>query len=169
MFDKLDAYNLIANLVPGAALVYALHFSGFPAPNPEKIGAFLLTAFVVGVATNRLGSLVLDPILRRVGFLHQKDYQAFLGPEKDDAKLETLVANSGLYRTFVTAGLVYLILLAINWMLEAIGIETNSVFIPFVALGMVIFLFAFQKEDDYIRTRMNAANGNSQEPDPNHT
>ncbi len=159
MFDKLDAYNLIANLVPGAALVYALHFSGFPAPDPEKIGAFLLTAFVVGVATNRLGSLVLDPILRRVGFLHKKDYQAFLGSEKEDAKLETLVANSGLYRTFVTAGLVYLILLATNWVLAAVGIEGRIVFIPVIALAMVIFLFAFQKEDNYIRIRMNAASG----------
>ena len=164
MFDKLDAYNLIANLVPGAALVYALHFSKFPVPDPEKIGAFLLTAFVVGVATNRLGSLVLDPVLRRVGFLHKKDYQAFLGSEKQDARLETLVANSGLYRTFVTAGLVYLTLLATNCVFAAIGIKPNIVFILVAVLGMVIFLFAFRKEDDYIRTRMNAANKETQKP-----
>ena len=30
MFEKLDGYDLVANLVPGAALTYALHFSGFP-------------------------------------------------------------------------------------------------------------------------------------------
>jgi len=161
MFDKLDAYNLVANLVPGAALTYGLHFSGFPAPNPEKIGAFLLVAFVAGVATNRLGSLVLDPLLRWTGFLHKKDYRAFVGSEKQDAKLETLVANSGLYRTFVTSGLVYLFLVAIDWGFTAIGIETKNVFIPFVVIGMIIFLFALKKEDGYIRTRIDTTSGGS--------
>ncbi len=154
MFDKLDAYNLVANLVPGAALTYALHFSGFPAPNPEKIGAFLLVAFVAGVATNRLGSLVLDPLLRRAGFLHKKDYRAFVSSEKEDTKLETLVANSGLYRTFVTAGSVYLLLIAVEGVLSAFGKEPKNVFIPFVVIGMIVFLFALKKEDGYIRTRI---------------
>ena len=71
MFDKLDAYNLVANLVPGAALTYALHHSSFPAPPPESVAAFLLAAFVAGVTVNRLGSLILDPLLRskKLGFL----------------------------------------------------------------------------------------------------
>lgn len=97
MFDKLDAYNLVANLVPGAALVYALHFSKFPTPSPDDIGAFLLVAFVAGVTANRLGSLILDPFLRRTKFLKPKDYRSFLIREKDDPKLDSLVANSGLY------------------------------------------------------------------------
>ncbi|MEP0189634.1 MAG: hypothetical protein ABJP70_01840 [Erythrobacter sp.] len=102
MFDKLDAYNLAANLVPGAALIYALSLSEFPTPEPKEIAAFLLAAFVAGVAVNRLGSLVLDPFLRwkRIGFLKPKNYKSFVTSEKQDPKLETLVANSGLYRTF---------------------------------------------------------------------
>ncbi|WP_397606227.1 hypothetical protein [Sphingorhabdus sp.] len=127
MFDKLDAYNIVANLVPGAALVYALHYSGFPAPNPEKIGAFLLVAFVAGVTANRIGSLALDPLLRwkKIGFLPEKDYPAFVGLEREDEKLETLVANSGLYRTFFTAGLIYLTLLATDFWLTKID-ASNS-------------------------------------------
>lgn len=77
MFDKLDAYNLVANLVPGAALTYALHFSDFPTPSPRDLGAFLLVAFVAGVTANRLGSLILDPLLRRSKFLKPKDYRSF--------------------------------------------------------------------------------------------
>ncbi|WP_162789215.1 MULTISPECIES: hypothetical protein [Sphingomonas] len=72
MFDKLDAYNLVANLVPGAALTYALHFAGYPTPSPDALGAFVLVAFVAGVTANRLGSLILDPVLRRLKFLKPK-------------------------------------------------------------------------------------------------
>lgn len=95
MFDKLDTYNLVANLVPGAALSYALHFSGFPIPKPEGVVAFLLVSFVAGVTANRLGSLLLDPLLRLewIHFLHEKNYKAFVTSESDDEKLNILVAS----------------------------------------------------------------------------
>lgn len=156
MFDKLDAYNIVANLVPGAALVYALHSSGFPTPNPDEIGAFLLVSFVAGVTTNRIGSLVFDPLLRskKIGFLKEKDYPAFVGLEKEDEKLETLVANSGLYRTFFTAGCLYLMVLAINLGLDKIGSSNHEILIGFVLIGMLVFLFALRKEDGYIKSRI---------------
>lgn len=161
MFDKLDAYNLVANLVPGAALTYALHFSGFPAPQPDNLGGFLLVAFVAGVTTNRLGSLILDPFLRwkRIGFLHEKDYPGFVGLERDDGKLETLVANSGLYRTFFTAGLIYLCLIGISEGLNSLEVSSETLFIAFVIIGMMVFLFAFKKEDGYIKARITKARG----------
>ena len=159
MFEKLDAYDLVANLVPGAALTYALHFSKFPTPAPNDWAAFLLVAFVAGVTTNRLGSLVLDPVLRRVRFLNQKDYELFVVSEKADRKLETLVANHGLYRTFFTAGLLYLVLLAISSWFPAIASADQVIFVLFVLAGMVVFLFAFQKEDGYIQARIKAAKG----------
>lgn len=156
MFDKLDAYNIVANLVPGAALVYALHYSGFPSPNPEKLGAFLLVAFVAGVTANRIGSLVLDPLLRwkKIGFLFEKDYPAFVGLEREDEKLDTLVANSGLYRTFFTAGLIYLMLLGTDLWLTKIDASNREIFIGFVVIGMMVFLFALRKEDGYIKSRI---------------
>ena len=166
MFDKLDAYNLVANLIPGAALVYALNYSDFPTPNLEEIGAFLLVSFVAGVTANRTGSLVVDPLLRgerpvffwyKWSFLRDKDYTSFVESGRDDQKLDTLVANSGLYRTFFTCGIVYLVLLALGHALEKVPNEARVdwLFVTFVVTGMVIFLFALKKEDDYIAKRLN--------------
>lgn len=163
MFDKLDAYNLVANLVPGAVLVFSLNYSGFPAPAPENVAAFLIIAFVAGVAVNRLGSLILDTPLRKIGFLKQKNYISFVNSEKNDKKLETLVANAGLYRTFFTAGLVYLVLIASNHWRVKCGWSTEALVITFVILGMMLFLFAFRKEDNYIHDRLE--DGNSASPE----
>jgi hypothetical protein len=156
VFDKLDAYNLVANLVPGAALLYALHSSGFPTPGPDEFAAFLLVSFVAGVMTNRLGSLVLDPILRhpKVKFLHPKNYKAFLTFEKQDSKLDTIVANTGLYRTFVTAGISYLILMSINIPIKIYQVSSDFIFYAFVVLGIFVSAFALKKEDNYIQERM---------------
>jgi len=157
MFEKLDAYDVVANLVPGAALTYALHFSKFPTPAPENWAAFLLVSFVAGVTTNRLGSLVLDPILRRFKFLNPKNYDSFVASERNDRKLETLVANHGLYRTFFTAGIIYLALLVVSHWAPAIASADQLIFVLFVLAGMVVFLFAFRKEDGYIHARIEAA------------
>jgi hypothetical protein len=157
MFEKLDAYDVVANLVPGAALTYALHFSKFPTPAPADWAAFLLVAFVAGVTTNRLGSLVLDPVLRRLKFLNPKDYDSFVASERADKKLETLVANHGLYRTFFTAGLIYLILVVGSHWFPSVASSNQLAFTLFVIGGMIVFLFAFRKEDGYIHTRIEAA------------
>jgi hypothetical protein len=151
VFDKLDAYNLFANLVPGAALMYALHYSGFPTPSPDKVVPFLLVSFVTGVTANRLGSLLLDPLLRRWKFLKPKDYPSFLMREKADRKLDALVANSGLYRTFFTAGIIYLAAVTTAPLVTPIG--GKALLSIFVVGGMAVFLFAFRKEDGYIHSR----------------
>ena len=157
MFEKLDGYDLVANLVPGAALTYALHFSEFPTPAPTDWAAFLLVAFVAGVTANRLGSLLIDRPLRKLKFLKPKDYDSFISSERTDKKLEVLVANHGLYRTFFTAGLIYLILLGLSRLFPAVASSDQLVFILFVLGGMAVFLFAFRKEDQYIHSRIEAA------------
>ena len=163
MFEKLDGYDLVANLVPGAALTYALHFSKFPTPAPDDWVAFLLVAFVAGVTANRLGSLIVDPFLRQLKFLKPKDYDSFVTSEKTDKKLETLVANHGLYRTFFTAGLVYLILMLGSYLFPAVASSSPVNFTCFVVAGMAVFLFAFRKEDGYIHSRIEAARKRSSE------
>ena len=157
MFEKLDGYDLVANLVPGAALTYALHFSKFPTPAPTEWAAFLLVAFVAGVTANRLRSLLIDRPLRKLKFLKPKDYDSFISSERTDKKLEVLVANHGLYRTFFTAGLIYLILLGLSRLFPAVASSDQLVFILFVLGGMAVFLFAFRKEDQYIHSRIEAA------------
>lgn len=156
MFDKLDAYNIVANLVPGAALVFALSISGFPAPKPSEIAAFLLASFIAGVTVNRLGSLIIDPALRakRVAFLKPKNYKSFVTSEKDDPKLEVLVANAGLYRTFLTSGLVYFGLLGCIKLTRLIGLEPIGLMWILLLLAMLVFLFALRKEDNYIHQRL---------------
>ena len=156
MFDKLDAYNLVANLVPGAALTFALNMSNFPAPAPENVVAFLLASFVAGVTVNRLGSLVLDPALRakKLGFLKPKNYKSFVTSEREDAKLEILVANAGLYRTFFAAGIVYFGLIGFNAAADWLDLAVRSKFCIFLVMAMVVFLFALKKEDNYIHERL---------------
>jgi hypothetical protein len=156
MFDKLDAYDLIANLVPGAALLLALKFSSFAIPSPNEVGPFLIVAFVMGVTVNRLGSVTIDPFLRWAKFLRRKNYGKFVLSERSDRKLETLVANAGLYRSFVTAAIVYGAAMLFRPLFGTAGKPSLAAFAVLVAAGAMIFLFALRKEDGYIHTRISS-------------
>ena len=103
--------------------------------------------------------MVLDPILRheKVKFLHPKNYKAFITSEKDDEKLDTIVANTGLYRTFVTAGILYLLLMFLNIFIRDYKISNDVVFSLFVLAGIAISAFALRKEDNYIHQRIGRA------------
>jgi hypothetical protein len=157
MFEKLDAYDILANLIPGAALTYALHHAELPTPAPDSLGAFLLVSFVVGVTTNRIGSILLDPFLRAIRFLKPKDYPAFVTAEKKDPKLSTIVANHGLYRTFLTAGLLYSCLIALKWAFPKLNWSSPLVILAAVIAGTLVFARALRKEDGYIHDRIEAA------------
>ena len=165
MFDKLDAYNLVANLVPGAALTYALHLSEFPAPEPDSVIAFLLASFVAGVIVNRLGSLILDPALRspRLKFLKPKNYKSFVTSEREDPKLEILVANAGLYRTFFTAGLIYFALLGLDALAEELALAPKAMLMILALSALIVFLFALKKEDNYIHERLSLDNSTAEQ------
>lgn len=158
MFDKLDAYNLIANLVPGAALMFALNYLQFPTPSPTAVVPFLLISFVAGVAANRIGALVIDPFLRseKVGILHPKNYKAYLEAEKIDKKLDPLVANAGLYRTFFTSGFIIIILMIIRGISTILHLHASRdvYLIIFIVTGMIVFLYALKREDNYIKSRL---------------
>jgi hypothetical protein len=158
VFDKLDAYNLVANLVPGMALTYVLSLLEFPVPRSEPILPFLLVSFVVGVATNRLGSLVFDPFLRwkRIKFLHEKDYIKFIHAEKDNHKLDNLVADSGLYRTFFTACFVLLTVVVTRYIVSSDHHQYDYVIGASTSVFMLVFLFSIKKEDSYIHSRINS-------------
>lgn len=74
--------------------------------------------------------------------------------EKGDPKLDALVANSGLYRTFFTEGFIYLVALIFAGLTA--HVSNQSIFTAFVAAGMMVFLFALRKEDGYIHSRIEA-------------
>lgn len=82
--------------------------------------------------------------------------------EKEDQKLDALVANSGLYRTFFTAGFIYLVAVIAAPVLA--NVPSQTLLFAFVAGGMGVFLFALRKEDGYIHSRIEADTLTSESP-----
>lgn len=158
LLEKLSSYNLFNNLLPGvifSALVsrytsYSLLF------DDVVVGLFMY--YFVGVVIGRVGSLVVEPLLKKFGFIEYAEYADYLRASKKDAGIELLLESSNTYRTICTAFL----LIAVAVGTDAIGARYPAM-IGWLCLGLglgiaALFAFAFQKQTAYIVKRVKAGN-----------
>ena len=155
MFDKLSSYNLVTNLVPGAILAVALRSAGIPIVAASDIAGFAITSYALGSLTNRLGSIALDPVLLRMGFLPQRDYVAYVEACNKDPKIENLVENANAFRTFSVGGILFFIVVALHQVTIYLGFTEKLNFFFVVLFFIIVFGLSYRRQNGYIVSRVN--------------
>ena len=99
LLDKLSSYNIFNYLLPG--ILFSVIASKVTELNLIQsdivIGVFLY--YFVGLIISRLGSLIVEPILKKVKFLKFAEYTDFVKVSEKDKKLEILSESNNMYRT----------------------------------------------------------------------
>ena len=157
LLDKLSSYNLFNYLLPGvlfAAFVDALT----PLKVLQKdivVGMFVY--YFLGSVVSRVGSLFVEPILRKTGFVKFAPYEDFVKASKADPRLEILSEANNTYRTlcamFLSVSAVVLYDRAskhLPWLNDAA---------PYVCVvGLfALFLGSYRKQTAYISKRIAAS------------
>jgi hypothetical protein len=156
LLDKLTSYNLFNYLLPGvvfAALAQRLTKYSFT-QSDLVIAAF--TYYFIGLVISRLGSLFIEPLLKRFKFVKFADYRDFVGASKMDPKIEILSEANNSYRT-LSALFASLLMLKAYEQLEKLfpWISAYSI-IVLLFLLLMMFLFAYRKQTAYIVKRIEA-------------
>ena len=152
--EKLAPYHFFNYLLPGTLFVIlAEKFANYNLYQSDIFLGLLLYYFI-GLAISRFGSLVFEPVLKKAGFIVFSEYEDFLDALKKDTKIEMLSEVNNMYRTLFTL-FVLLILLKLYTIFEpTLKLTTGwSQFILIVAL-LVMFLFAYRKQSEYITNRV---------------
>jgi hypothetical protein len=154
ILDKLTSYNLFNYLLPGvifSILVTELTDYNFIQEN-IIVGAFLY--YFIGMTISRIGSLVVEPILKKIGFLKFADYKDFIIASKKDNKIEILSEANNTYRTFIS--MFFNLILFKGYNLLEIRFswlkESQPIIIPLILL--TIFLLAYRKQTIYVTKRI---------------
>jgi len=156
LISKLSSYNLFTNLLPGILFVALLkELTDFSLIfDPLFLGLFLY--YFIGIVINRIGSLVVEPILIKAKFLTFVDYPKFVKASKMDAKIEILSENNNICRSLVALCIILLLAIGYEWLMSKCAfIDTHSNIILIVLL-FVIFLFSYRKQTKYVVKRCNA-------------
>ena len=156
IIDKISSYNFFNYLLPGilfAVAANSLTSYSFIQDN-LIVGAFIY--YFIGLVISRFGSLVIEPILKRISFLKFADYKDFAYASKKDSQINIFSEENNMYRTFCSM-FILLIFLRIYYfvnikfpMLEL----WNTYFL--IILLLLMFLFSYRKQTQYITKRIRA-------------
>ena len=158
LLDKLSSYNVFNYLLPGVLFAYALdNVSTYNLTTLNiVIGVFIY--YFLGLVISRIGSLILDPMLKKIGFIKFIPYADFIAGTKTDPKIEVLSEMNNMYRTL--GAMVLLIVVIKLYDRLTIKLPTLDEYTTYIATFalLVLFLFSYRKQTEYIKKRVAVSN-----------
>lgn len=158
LLDKISNYNLYNYFLPGILFVYiSKYFTDYNFIQDDIfIGAFLY--YFIGMVISRLGSLFVEPILKRISFLKFAEYKSFVVASKKDEKIELLSEVNNTYRSITALFIILLLVKLYNYFQVRWNIPMNITYLIVIIVILVIFLFSYRKQTNYITKRIEAIN-----------
>jgi hypothetical protein len=156
--DKLTSYHIFNYLLPGVLFVIlADKIASYKVYQTDIIFGLILYYFI-GLVISRVGSLIVEPLLKGVKFIVFADYKDFVSASKSDSKIEILSETNNMYRTLCALFIMLLLLKAYNIA------ESNYPFITswnayiLIVILLAMFIFAYRKQCELIVKRVMANN-----------
>jgi hypothetical protein len=161
ILEKLSSYNIFNYLFPGILFVIlAKATTDYNLIQPDIVlGVFLY--YFIGMIISRFGSVIIEPLLKRVSFLKFSDYKAFVYASKQDSKLELLSEVNNTYRTLNSMLFLLLFLKLYNYCSIKFHLTDSIALVVLTILITVLFLFSYRKQTNYISKRIDSNKPNN--------
>lgn len=160
ILDKISSYNLFNYLLPGTVFVFVLSkISDYDLVQKDLlIGGFLY--YFIGLIISRIGSVIIETILSKLGFIKFAEYSDFVTYSKIDTKIDILSESNNMYRTIISLLLCLLLTKLFTWIVKITGLTEIWSYIILLLLLLVLFLFSYRKQTNYITKRIVANKNN---------
>lgn len=156
LLEKLSSYNLFNYLLPGVIFaIVAKQFLGLDLSQPDLLLAAFLYYFL-GMLISRVGSLVVEPILKKVSFVKFSDYSKYASAVQKDKTIETLSEANNTYRTMIALFIVSLVIKGYLWLATVYPFFETHATIILILSATVLFLFSYRKQTSYVYKRIDS-------------
>ena len=154
ILEKLSTYNIFNYLLPGVIFVIiAREFSGYNFIQNEIVLSGFLYYFI-GMIISRFGSVIIEPILKKIAFLKFEDYKNYVIASKKDSKIELLSEVNNTYRTICSMCVMLIILNIYSVFNSNKNVSIEPDFYIIISIILIMFLFAYRKQTNYITKRI---------------
>lgn len=153
---KLSSYNILNNIFPGA--IFCFIGSNITNYNliPQDIISALFFYYFIGMIISRIGSLVVEKFLRWIKFVIFASYNDYIAASKKDAFLKIMSETNNIYRTIISLVLSLIMLKTYSVIEQKHCIYPVVKYIICAVLLLIIFIFAYRKQTNMIRERINS-------------
>lgn len=158
IIKKLDSYQIMTNFLPGAFFGMILRYF-FELPIPmENIVEEILVYYFIGFVINRIGSLIVKPILMTIKFIKETPYANYLKAVKADVKLDILSETNNYFRSVLTCFLLLPIVRLMQVLIENVRWIEKSWKGGAIVFLIVLFMFAYRKQTNIVKERAELIN-----------
>ena len=154
LIESIGAYNIFNYLLPGVLYTTIIENVSSLHVLPENVVWGTFVCYFIGMLISRIGSVILEPVLKKLNFVEYKNYRDFIKASKKDSKLEILSEQNNVYRTMITMCIVIgLTILYEYFLLRFVILQTLNIYVVLLVI-LTIFLYAYRKQTRYITKRI---------------
>lgn len=174
IWEKISSYNIFNNFFPGIVFCYLVSFFTVFKLDNGSAWENIFIYYFWGLILSRVGSLVVEPLLIKIkiknrktkekeSYIKRATYKEYSKASEKVPFIKVLNENNNMFRTMV-AVFAAVILIKGYELLSVYIIDFNSQLgnlleLLFLITGVVIFVFSYKKQTDYIRNRVQIHSG----------
>ena len=154
ILKKISSYNIFNYLLPGVLFALAIDRATDLPMVQEDLLLGLFLYYFVGLVISRIGSLIIEPILVRSGFVTFADYSDFVRASARDEMIGVLSESSNMFRTMCSLAVCIAATILYSKLSETYEIISRVGPAVFLLALFLLFLFSYRKQSAYIRKRV---------------
>lgn len=158
LLEKLSSYNILNNLIPGAVFVFWGKLLDIISLPLDGIVECIFVYYFLGMIISRMGSLVIEEAFKKLKWIKYTPKAEYVAAVKKDARIESLLETSNMYRTcaglFLTLGIVKVY----STLVGLLAIPKQVTIWLVVIVLFVLFSSSFVKQTKHIVSRVDTAN-----------
>lgn len=149
--DKLSSYSLFNFIFPGLLFLGLIKYVGKKdIIFDENIWWFLLAAYSCGMVISRIGSLIVEELFKKLGWIKKYDVQKYSESLKHNAMTGILLEICNTYRTLCA---MWFVLFVLTMFADLDICRCKLLFME--AIFTILFAFSFVKQYNYFTENIN--------------
>jgi len=154
LLGKLSTYNIFNYLLPGVLFAaIADRFTSYSFITENLLVGFFVYYFL-GLVISRIGSLLMEPFLKKICFLEFAPYEAYVKSSKIDDKILELSESNNMYRTLTATFLCLLGIFGLDKITKTFPLITYIIPMITCSAFVILFVFSYRKQTKYIKDRI---------------
>ncbi|EMO73420.1 hypothetical protein LEP1GSC120_3508 [Leptospira santarosai str. 200702252] len=154
LLDKLSSYNLFNYLLPGVLFAFIEKDTFDFLSIKDNVIFAVFFCYFLGLLASRVGSLMIEPILKKVNFIKYSKYEDYLNASRKDPKIEILLETSNMYRTFIGLFVLITIFRFYGYLARTYFISKECSFYICIFSLIILFILSYKKQNGFILSRI---------------
>lgn len=156
MLEKISSYNIFNYLLPGSLFVVFVEKITTYKIYHQDVITLLFVYYFTGMIISRIGSIMFEPIAKKVKFVKFSNYTDFIAASEKDVKIELLSETNNVYRTFCALFIVLGFVKLYEYLSTRLEVQRTTTFFVLLLCLFLLFAFSYKKQTNYIFKRVEA-------------